>query len=68
MGGKISTSSKNKWNAAHYDRVSLMLPKGKKDIIQEHANQQGETVNRFINRSIDNQMERDKLEKQGLED
>ena len=60
MGGKTSAKSKNDWIAKAYDRINLTLPKGQKDIIKAHAESQGESVNAFINRAIDNQMERDK--------
>ena len=43
----------NKFNKENYDRVSLMLPKGKKDIIKDKAKENGESVNAFINRAID---------------
>lgn len=44
---------------SNYDRVNLVMPKGKKDIIQAHATQQGESVNAYINRAIDEAMQRD---------
>ena len=59
MGGKTSAKSKNDWIAKAYDRINLTLPKGRKDIIKSHAEGRGESVNAFINRAIDNQMERD---------
>ena len=60
MGGKTSARSKNDWIAKAYDRINLTLPKGQKDIIKAHAEGRGESVNAFINRAIDNQMEQDK--------
>ena len=60
MGGKTSAKSKNEWIAKAYDRINLTLPKGQKDIITAHAESQGESVNGFISRAIENQMERDK--------
>ena len=60
MGGKTSAKSKNDWIAKAYDRINLPLPKGQKDIIKAHAEGRGESVNAFINRAIDNQMEQDK--------
>ncbi len=48
-----------KYNAANYDRVELRLPKGKKGPVQAHAEAQGESLNAFINRAIDETMERD---------
>ena len=58
--GKASTKAQNKYIAKAYDRVNLVLPKGKKDIIKAHAESQGESVNGFISRAIENQMERDR--------
>lgn len=60
MGGKTSAKSKNTWIAKTYDRINLTVVKGKKDTIQAHADSTGESVNGFINRAIDEAMERDK--------
>ena len=43
----------NKYIANHYDRINLTLPQGKKELIQQRAQQNGESVNAFINRAID---------------
>lgn len=51
--------SAQKWDAANLDRVSVAMPKGKKDIIKAHAEAHSESVNGFINRAIDEAMERD---------
>ena len=51
-----------KWDADHLDRISVAMPKGKKDEIKAHAERQGESVNAFVNRAIDETMERDKKE------
>ena len=59
MGGRASAASKNAWNAKAYDRVNLTMPKGRKEIVQTHAEARGESVNGFINRAIDSQMDRD---------
>ena len=58
--GKAATKAKNKYNAENYERISLSVPKGKKEAIKAHADSQGESVNSFINRAINNQIERDK--------
>ena len=50
----------NRYNAKAYDRINLMVKKGNKEIIKEHAEQQGESTNAFINRAIENQIDRDK--------
>lgn len=52
-----------KYNAKAYDRVELKVKKGKKETIKAHAEQQGESLNGFINRAIDETIERDNSEK-----
>ena len=52
MGGKTSAKSKNTWITKAYDRINLTVPKGQKDLIQAHAEAQGESTNGFINRAI----------------
>ena len=58
--GTARTRANNKWNAKAYDRINLTVPKGKKEVIQAHAETKGESVNGFINRVIDEAMEREK--------
>ena len=62
--GKASTKAQNKYIAKAYDRVNLTMPKGKKEEIQQHADSQGESVNAFINRAIDNQIKQDNANKE----
>lgn len=61
MGGKNSPESINRYMAKAYDRISLIVPKGQKELIQAHAEAQGESTNGFINRAISETMERDKV-------
>ena len=56
---KAQQRAQNKWIAKAYDRINLTVPKGKKETIQAYAAAQGESVNGFINRAIDHEMERD---------
>ena len=51
--------SARKWDAANLDRISIAVPKGHKDAIKAHAEAHSESVNGFINRAIDETMERD---------
>jgi predicted HicB family RNase H-like nuclease len=44
----------------NYDVFQIRMPKGRKAVIQAHAQAQGESVNGFVNRAIDETMERDK--------
>lgn len=48
----------NDYNKTHYDRISLLVPQGKKDIIKQQAALNGESVNSFINRAIDAELDR----------
>ena len=52
-------SYNNEYNAQAYDRISLMVKKGDKEMIKEHAQKRGERVNTFINRAIRETMDRD---------
>ena len=44
----------------NYDSVMIRLPKGKKEAIKNHAESQGESLNGFISRAIDETMQHDK--------
>jgi predicted HicB family RNase H-like nuclease len=48
-----------KYNAANYDQILLRVEKGKRAAITQHAESRGESLNAFINRAIDEVMERD---------
>ena len=49
-----------KYMKENYDEFKVRSPKGKKKQVQEHALSTGESVNAFINRAINEAMERDK--------
>ena len=52
-----------KYNAKSYDEIKVRVSKGNKDIIKAHAEGKGESLNGFVNRAIDEAMERDKANK-----
>ena len=54
--GKTSTTAKDKYNAKAYDDIRLRVPKGQKEAIQSFAEQNGESLNGFINRLISEAM------------
>ncbi len=54
-----ATKYANEFIKEKYDRVNLTLKKGEKDNIKLHAEKQGETLNGFINRAINETMQRD---------
>ena len=59
MGGKNSYESIKTYEDKAYDKILVRMPKGQKDLIQAHAEAQGESTNGFINRAISETMERD---------
>ena len=56
---KAQQKAVHKYVKANYDRMELTVPKGQKDAIKAHAEACSESVNGFINRAIDETMERD---------
>lgn len=57
---KSQQKAVNKYMKEKYDRINLLLPKGKRDIVQDHVQITSESVNAFINRAINETIERDK--------
>ncbi len=56
---KAQQKATNKYISKAYDRINLTVPKGHKEEIKNHADSRAESVNSFINRAIDETMERD---------
>jgi len=56
---KAQKAATAKYEAKTYDKVLVRMPKGRKEIIQAHAEAHSESVNGFINRAIDEAIERD---------
>ena len=57
---KANQRAVNKYVKNNYDRINVTMPKGKKETIQAHAESHSESVNGFINRPIQETMDRDK--------
>lgn len=55
----------NKRYLEKLDSLTLRMQMGKKDKIKAHAESMGESVNGFINRAIDETIERDKANPEG---
>ena len=57
------TDAQNKatqrYQAKAYDRLPIRVKKGEGEIIKAHATKQGESLNAFVVRAIDETMERD---------
>ena len=54
--GKAETKAKNKYNAKAYDRLQLTVPKGQKEIIENHAKEKGLSLNKYICNLIENDL------------
>lgn len=56
---KAQQKAVSKYMKENYDELKVRVPKGKKDIIKAHASERGESLNGFVDRAIDETMERD---------
>lgn len=56
---QIATNAKAKYNKSAYDRLELRVAKGDKQRILDHAEKQGESLNQFLNRAVNNQIAED---------
>ena len=55
---KAGQKAVNKYVRENYDKILLTMPKGKKDLIKAAADAAGISVNSFINRAIDTELEK----------
>ena len=46
--GKTSAAVKNRYNSKAYDRLGLVVPKGRKADIETYAKEKGKSVNGYI--------------------
>ncbi|WP_066455056.1 hypothetical protein [Anaerotruncus rubiinfantis] len=61
--GTSKTKAQNKYISKTKDRFNLLLNKGQKAIIADHAKAHGESMTAFIIRAIRETMERDNQDK-----
>lgn len=54
----LAQSRQERHNAENYEDIRLRVPKGKKAVIQSHADAEDMSVNAYINEAIDEKMER----------
>ena len=57
---KAQQRATKKYDKNHYDGIHMRVPKGKREIISEHAKEYDGSLNKFLNRAVDEAMERDK--------
>lgn len=62
--GSSATRAKNKYNAANYDRLYPVVPKGRKAVYEEAAKAAGMSLNEFVVEALEEKVERDKKEPQ----
>ena len=52
MSGKTSTASKRLYNEKAYDRISLVVKKGRREELKAYAESKGMSINGYINLSL----------------
>lgn len=57
---KAQQRATHKYVKNHYDRIEMKVPKGKKDKISAHAKEYDGSLNKFLNRAVDETIARDK--------
>ena len=48
MGGKTSTTVKDRYNRKKYDSILIRVPSGSKQIVQDAADNNGQSVNDYV--------------------
>ena len=56
---KAKIKANAKYNKNHYDRLEMQVPKGEKENIVAHAKAHDGTLNKFLNRAVNEAIKRD---------
>ena len=59
---KAQQRAVSKYMKENYDEIKVRIAKGEKEVIKTHAEAHNESVNAFINRAIQETMERDNVQ------
>ena len=62
---KSQKEATSRYNKKAYDRINVVVPKGKRELIKEFAASQGKSLNRFICDAINEKMSEIALLMQG---
>ena len=62
--GTARTRANNKYSAKAYDRLNILVKKGKRSELKTIAEQQGQSLNAFVLSAIDEKIERLDLSRQ----
>jgi len=57
---KARVEANARYDKKTYERATVLFKKGQRDVVTAHAKTRNESLNGFINRAIDNQIDRDK--------
>ena len=60
--GTTSAKVRNRWNAKHYDRINVTIPKGWAEKLQEFCKKRGMSVNALVTERIKKELEEFKKE------
>lgn len=50
--GKTRAEVKNRWADKHYDRVTVIVPKGEKESWKEAAKKEGKTLSEYVRDAV----------------
>lgn len=56
---KAKQKSNRKWNENNLDRLYIFVPKGQKEVIRAIAESKGESLNSYVGKAIQRQLEED---------
>ena len=56
---KAQQKATAKYKQSNYDRMEVLLPKGKKATLQGYVKENGKSLNGFVNEAIDEKIERE---------
>lgn len=56
---KGQQKASRKWNENNLDRLYIFVPKGQKEVIRAMAESKGESLNAYVSKAIQRQLEED---------
>lgn len=59
MTTKAQQKATRKWNENNLDRLYINVPKGQKEVIKSIAESKGESLNSYVGKAIQRQLEED---------
>lgn len=56
---KAQQKAVHKYVREKYDRINITVPKGRKEVIQDHADAVGQSLNAYVVQAVDERVERE---------